>query len=493
MAASAAPTKAPKLSIEEQISSLAESNAALIKTVSELAVVSKTNGDLLEKASRPRYRDGHTPSSLFGGGNAPFARKGESVLTSRPYSFAKALGWVNNAVSDEDAKVEINLHNTLQKVYCQSNGYHKATPNALLVPLSSQIMMETIDNDVAKEVRAVTKGGPPTDPDEVRYYAKKFGIEKTLSWIDESLGGSLVPPPQMMELIELLRNNAALLLAGASEIGMPPNGRAIWPRQTAAAQGYWLGEGQPITPSDQATGDLVLTAKKAAAFTKVNNELFKFGGINVEQFVRNDLTQVLALLFDKAGLEAVGSNFTPKGLIQYANITAHTASVTGATGNTFAPQDVYKMIAKVFGKNAKFTSWIMRPELWGKIQAARWDTITAGDQLGGFVWGLLRSTEDSPGIGRDAKWHLGGYKLVQSTNVSNTRVKSTGIDLTYVLGGDFPDLKMAMSGVVEISMSTQGDTPFQNDQTWIKAVNFCDIAPAHEASFVWCDQLICNS
>ena len=487
-----APTKpAKQLDTNEQIAALVHQNAALTKSVSELAVVSKTNADLLEKASKPRYRDGHTPANLFGGGNAPSARRGESVMTSRPYSFAKALGWINNGVSDEDAKVEIGLHNTLQKVYCQANGYNKATPNSLLIPLSSEIMMQTIDSDVAQECRAVVKGGPPTDPDEVRFYMKKFGVEKTLSWIDESLGGSLVPPPQMMELIELLRNNAALLLAGASEIGMPPNGRAIWPRQTAAAQGYWLGEGQPITPSNQATGDLILTAKKAAAFTKVNNELFKFGGVNVEAFVRNDLTQVLALLFDKAGLEAVGSNFTPKGLIQYQNITTHIASVTGANGDSFQPQDVYKMIAKVFGKNAKFTSWVMRPEMWGLIQSARWDTIQPGDSAGGFVWGLLRSIEDKAGIERDAKWHLGGYRLVQSTNVSNQRVKGgSGATLSYILGGDFPDLKIAMSGVVEISMSTQGDTPFQNDQTWIKAINFCDIAPAHEASFVFCDTLV---
>jgi HK97 family phage major capsid protein len=488
--AAAAPTKAaPQIDTNQQIAALVTQNAALTKSVSELATVSKTNADLLEKASKPRYRDGLTPGRLFNDGHAPGARDGESALTSRPYSYAKALGWVQKQVSDEDAKVEIGLHNKLQTIYKEA-GYEKASPNSFLMPLSSDIMMRTIDNTVAKEVRAITKG-VATDADEVRYYIKKFGIEKTLSWIDESIGAALVPPPQQMELIDLLRNNAALMLAGASEIGMPPNGRAIWPRQTAAAQGYWLGEGQAITPSDQATGDLILTAKKAAAFTKVNNELFKFGGINVEQFVKNDLSMVLALLFDKAGLEAVGSNFTPKGLIQYQNISSYTATVQqGANGNTMRPQDIVQMIAAVFGKNAKFTSWVMRPEMFGKIQSQRWDTINAGDQAGGFIWGLLRTADEDQGIERGASWHLGGYKMVQSTNVSNTRTKGSASNLSYILGGDFPDLKIAMSGVVELSMTTQGDTAFQNDQTWIKAINYCDIAPAHEASFIWADQLL---
>jgi len=486
--AAAAPTKTPD--VNQQIAMLAKSNADLQLTVTKTAESVKGMAELIEKASKPRYQTGRTPAALFNNGNAPHARSGEDPMGSRPYSFAKALGYIREVVPDEEAKVELGLHALLRKHYCQANGYNMQSAKSLLIPLGSALMMNAIDSDVAMECKAVVKGGKPTDPDEIAYYAKKFGVEKTLSWIDESLGGTLVPPPQQMELIELLRNNTALLLAGASEISMPPNGRAIWPRQTAAAQGFWLGEGQPGTESDQATGDLILTAKKAAAFTRVNNELFKWAGINAEQFVRNDLSKVLALLFDKAGLEGVGSNFSPKGLINYANITNYAASVTGANGNTLSPQDIYLMIAAVFGKNANFTSWVCRPELWGLIQSARWSTITAGDQAGGFVWGLLRAAADEAGIQRGADWHLGGYKMVQSTNVSNTRAKGSATNLSYILGGDFPDLKMAMSGVVEIALSTQGDAVFLADQTMIRAINFCDLAPAHEASFVFCDTVI---
>jgi HK97 family phage major capsid protein len=489
MAAAAPPKAAPQLDVNQQIVALAEGNAVLTKNVTELVAVSKANQEMLEKASKPRYQNGRTPADIFNGGNAPHAREGEDVMGSRPYSFYKAMGSVrrNPFVSESEAKIEHDLSSRLGKIYSEQAGYYKS-PGSLLVPMSWQFIA-TLDPELGAECKALTKGGPPTDPAEINYYMKKFGVEKTLSWIDESLGGSLVPPPQQMELIELLRNNAALLLAGASSISMPPNGRAIWPRQTAAAQGFWAGEGEPGVASDQATGDLILTAKKAMAFTRVNNELFRFAGINVEQFVRNDLAQVLALLFDKAGMEGVGSNKSPKGLIQYANITNFIASVTGANGNTLSPQDIYLMTAAVFGKNAKFTSWVLRPELWGLLQSKRWDTITAGDGAGGFVWGLLRAAGDDSGVERGASWHLGGYKMVQSTNVSNKRVKGSGTNLSYILGGDFPDLKIAMSGVVEIAQSTQGDQVFLNDETFIRAINYCDIAPAHEASFVWCDQL----
>jgi HK97 family phage major capsid protein len=487
------PNAAPKLDVNQQIAALAKSgadNAVLLKGVldSQRAI-----SDLLEKGRRPNYGRGRTPGELFNDGNAPHARVGEDPLSSRPYSFAKALGYIREITPDEDCKVELGLNAKLSQIYCQANGYHKSSAKAMLIPLSSELMKATIDYDMAMECKQLTKGGRPTDYEEVAWYARKFGqpyVQKTMSWIDESLGASTVPPPQLMELIELLRNNAALLAAGASEIGMPPNGRAIWPRQTSAAQGVWLGEGQSGTPSDQGTGDLILTAKKAAAFTRVNNELFKFSGINVEQFIRNDLAKVLGLLIDKTGLEGSGSNFSPKGLINYDNITKYTASVTGANGNTIQPQDIPLMIAAVYGKNAKFASWILRPELWGLIQSKRWDTITAGDGAGGFVWGLLQAASDKRDIELGASYHLGGHKMVQSTNVSNARTKGSGTALSYILGGDFPDYKVAMSGVVEISLATQGDAIFLADQTMVRAINYCDMAPAHEASFVFCDTLV---
>ena len=60
---------------------------------------------------------------------------------------------------------------------------------------------------------------------------------------------------------------------------------------------------------------------------------------------------------------------------------------------------------------------------------------------------------------------LYGTRVVRSSQVSNTRAKGTGTDLTYILLGYFPDWVVARMGVMEFLASGLGDTALQNDQT----------------------------
>jgi hypothetical protein len=40
-----------------------------------------------------------------------------------------------------------------------------------------------------------------------------------------------------------------------------------------------------------------------------------------------------------------------------------------------------------------------------------------------------------------------------------------------------------MFGALEFAATTQGDTAFQNDQTWVRGILTADIAARHEAAF----------
>jgi HK97 family phage major capsid protein len=88
------------------------------------------------------------------------------------------------------------------------------------------------------------------------------------------------------------------------------------------------------------------------------------------------------------------------------------------------------------------------------------------------------------------KGQLCGYPLIKSTQVSNARVKGSGTNLTYILGGDFSDYVLAMGGVIEFAVSPYGDTAFSQDQTVIRAIQYVDGAPRHENSFVYVDNLL---
>lgn len=423
---------------------------------------------------------------------APAVRKGEDPMSSRGYSFLKMIGLVAGQVSSEDAKVEADIHNRLQKSLVEGTPYKKSATNSIMAPFSSAHMLcdeGALSKNLISEVRdLVLAGVSGYDYDEVVHLRKQLR-SKALSWIDQSAGGALVGPPVMGELIEIFRNNEALMAAGARDIGMPASGRATWPRHTGTATAYWVGESTTITDSTQATGDLVLTAKKLGVLCKLPNELFRFATIAAEAFVREDIAKSMALELDNQLLEGTGSALKPKGLITYSGIVSHTAATTGVDGDTFEPEDVGDMISKVEERNAEFTAFIMRPRMYSKLRNRRADAVSAGDKKGPFLFDFDRSVTEDMNRGR-GMGVLEGKKVVKSTQVSQARTKGAGTDLTYILGGNFADFMIALSGVIEFLVANAGDTMVEKDQTWVRGIQLVDGAPRHESSFVLCDTLV---
>jgi HK97 family phage major capsid protein len=110
--------------------------------------------------------------------------------------------------------------------------------------------------------------------------------------------------------------------------------------------------------------------------------------------------------------------------------------------------------------------------------------VSAADSAGPFLFHPSRSAADAP------PQELYGTKVVRSSQVSNTRTKGSGVDLTYILLGYFPDWIVARLGVMEFLASGFGDTALVNDQTWLRGIQHVDAGPRHAASFVLCDQLV---
>lgn len=430
-----------------------------------------------------------TPGQVFG---APSIRTGEDALSSRGYSFLRTLGMASRTIDSTKCKTEADVHNRLQKLFCEQNGYQKAEANSMLVPFATEHMTAFADEPVVREFREMIRAGVSgCDWGEVHALREKYwGVNKALSWLDESSGGSLVAPPVMGELIHLLRNNEVLMQAGARNIAMPPSGRMVWPRQTSAMNAYWVGQSQAITESEPGTGDVTIQAKKLAILAKVPNELFRFPSVSFEQFLREDMMRVMALKLDKSALEATGSGVEPKGLINYAGITQHTASTTAANGDTLEPEDIALMIGKVEEQNAEFKAWVMRPLMYSALANRRAGSGFAdNDGKGNWLFNMLRNVTDFQNRGRGVG-SLEGYKAIKSTNVSNTRAKGASSNLSYILGGDFSDVILATSAVIEFIVAKEGDTMVVNDQTWIRGTHYVDVAVAREASLVLCDQLV---
>lgn len=429
----------------------------------------------------------------------PFAiRKGENPLTSRGYSFLKAMGLIAGHIDRENASVEWDVACKL-KAYYDGFGFKKALPNSVWLPICGDFL---VGNEALQaEVAQVTKAGVRViEPDEIAAVRRRMsmgGYTKALSWLDETAGGAAVGPPAFGEFIEVLRNNAVLIQAGARVMPMPPQGRIIYPRQTTAMTAYHVGESTNITSSDLGTGDVTLQAKKLTILAKLPNELFHFSSIPIESLVREDMGMVVSLKMDKTLLEDAGSQTTPKGLINYANINSYTSVGSAADANSgyaIAPEDPYNMIGTTEEQNAKFKAFVMRPLLYTTLVNRRADAVSAGDKKGQFLFDIIRSWDAAIGQDRLSVGNLCGYPVYKSTQLSKTRTRGSGTtNNTYIIGGDFTDYLLAMSGAMEFALSTQGDTPFVADQTWLRGTMYYDGAPRHEASFTLMDNLLQNT
>lgn len=429
-----------------------------------------------KSAANPRVKD------VFG------IRRGPDTMSSKPYSFLKALSLYKGYSSPQQAPLEADISKRMCKAMKES-GYTPDHDNMMFVPLWTDALGDE-HHEFRQEIKSLMRQPDVDYVDQLKWMVKRGDWQqKDLSWLTDNIGGSLVPAAAQGELIDYLRNVAALIGAGAPTFPLPPQGSISFPKQTGAMTAGWIGEKSTISKSDLATGSVMLRAKKLGVRGSIPNELFKYSNPAADAMVRNDAGRVLALALDLSGLEGTGG-LQPTGLIVGTGgqaILTYTASVVGANGNTFAPQDWSKLLGVIENSNGivneNAVGFICRPKFYRFSDAYRADALSAGDQAGTFV-DLLKSIQDKP-----QKTKV-GYPVVTSNQVSGTRTKSGGTTLSYVIAGDWSQLLIGMGPALELDMNPWGDTQWQTDQTEIRGIMQADIAHRHRESFAWCDQLL---
>ena len=418
----------------------------------------------------------------------PWVTSGPVGQDSAGYSVLKAAAYALGFIGPELAKEEIHVHQQLRDLYQTYGFVSHFGHHSFLVPLASAHLptFESKGEKLRQEICAkMTAQLGRFDPDEAGWVADRIGLyHKALGTITDTAGGVLVGFPVLGELIDLQRNLEVFANAGSQEIALPPNGRIQFPKLTGGSTAYWVGEATAITESTPATGNLDLQAKKLGVFMKINNELLRFASPSTEGLVRLDMARVAALKADLAMLEGTGGTQI-KGLITYSDVIAHTASTTGANGDTFQVEDVALIEGKLPDAVVAPTAWLFRKNFYSVIMNRRADAVTAGDQKGPFMFFRSRASAAEP-----PPLELYGTKVVRSSQISNTRVKGSSSNLTYVILGYFPDWIVARMAVMEFLASGLGDTALQNDQTYLRGIQHVDAGARHGASFVFCDNLL---
>ncbi|WP_293220092.1 phage major capsid protein [Microcoleus sp. PH2017_29_MFU_D_A] len=127
------------------------------------------------------------------------------------------------------------------------------------------------------------------------------------------------------EFIDVLRNSSSVMQAGARMLpGL--QGNVAIPKKTAASASGWIStEGGAAGESEPTFGTVSMTPKNIGAFTDMTRQLILQSTPAIEQLVRDDLTQSLALAIDKGALEGTGLNGQPTGILSTVGVNKPTA------------------------------------------------------------------------------------------------------------------------------------------------------------------------
>lgn len=331
---------------------------------------------------------------------------------------------------------------------------------------------------------AKLRGGDST-PDSVLkswgYEAEAAALvkERALSQSVFADGGALVPAEYSAELIALLRNKTAVRQLGARVF---PMGASLeMPSQEAAATASYVGENAAIVASQQALGSLRFTEKKLAALVVVSNDLIRNSAFSAEEFVRDDLVQVLSLKEDYQALFGTGGEYSPRGIVSLTDSgNQYDATAVSQVAPTLAEvkRELAKAKRKLKAANIPMArlGWIISPRTEEYLYA-----ITDGNGNSVFQAALDSGT-------------LHGAPLVVTNQVpeSLTWGVDGSTDVSRIFFGDFAQFMIgeSMSPAVEVFPNAAYDlsgtvkSGISQDQSVIRAMLKHDFNTRYRKAFV---------
>lgn len=279
----------------------------------------------------------------------------------------------------------------------------------------------------------------------------RYNEKRDLSVGTSTAGGDLVATNLLAaSFIEVLRNKSVLQRAGAMTMNGLVGNIAI-PKQTAASTAYWVAEASAPTEADQTVGQVSLSPKTVAANTNYSRKLLLQSSIDVENFVRNDIAQILALAIDLAGLYGLGSSNQPQGIKPALSGGSQEESFAGSVP-TFA--EVVGLETKITSQNADLgaMSYLINASMQGSLKT----TAKIGSTYPVFI------LEDQA---------MNGYPVLMSNQIASGDV-FMGV-WNQLIMGFWSGLDLLVD---PYSASTTGSVK-------IVAFQDCDIALRHKESF----------
>ena len=176
------------------------------------------------------------------------------------------------------------------------------------------------------------------------------------------------------DFIDSLRNSSSVMSAGATLLrGL--QGDVKIPKKTGTSTAAFVSsEGTAVAESEMTIGSVTMSPKTLGCFTDVTRQLLTQSSLDVENLIRNDIAQSMALAIDAGALEGSGTSGNPTGIKNTAGIN----TVTFAGANPTWAETV-NMESQVAVDNALIgnLSYIMRADDYGSLKTTEKASGTA--------------------------------------------------------------------------------------------------------------------
>lgn len=374
-----------------------------------------------------------------------FAKHGGVELAREHIAGGKSVGDLQAAILERvgtkmtETSADVGLSDKEVKQYSFLRAIHAlANPSDRKAQEAAAFEREV--SEAAARVGGKTPQGLLVAPEVLRRY---------LTVGTASAGGNLVATDLVAgSFIDLLRKRAVAVRAGAQTLNGLVGNIAI-PKQTGAATAYWVAESGAPTESQQTIGQVTMSPKTVGAFTDFSRKLMLQSSIDVENMVRNDLAQVLALAIDSAAFYGTGADNQPTGIKGQAGI--NTVDLAAA-----AP------------------TWAEIVQMESEVAADNADIGSMAYVINALMRGSLKTTEKATGTAMFL-WEQGNTVNGYRTEVSNQIANG---DLFF---GNFADLLIGFWSGLDLMVD-----PYSNSTSGtvrVVALQDVDIAVRNAVSF----------
>ena len=180
-------------------------------------------------------------------------------------------------------------------------------------------------------------------------------------------GGDLVENSLLAtSYVDLLRNQLALLLAGATFLdGLV--GNILIPRQTGTAATFWPSENGTPTESSAQFDQIPMAPKTVGTYSELSRLTLMQWTPSIDSLVMQDLAAAVTQAIDLAGITGTGASNQPKGLLNQAGVTVTALGINGAnpTWNSIVNQESAAAAGKAEGTSP---SYLMNSKVRGMLK-----------------------------------------------------------------------------------------------------------------------------